>query len=285
MKLCRFDGNRLGVVQGEVLRDVTAVTDALPALRWPLPPGDLLIAQLPALLPRIAELAATAPAVPLAGVRLDSPVANPNKIIAAPVNYHKHIEESRADPGIHFGSDVKAIDHYGLFLKANSSLVGPSAGVPITRPDRRTDHEIELAVIIGQGGYRIPEERALAHVAGYAIGLDMTIRGTEDRSYRKSFDGFTVLGPWLVTPEEVPDPDDLDFRLEVGGEVRQQSNTRHLIFGVRKLIAFASAAYTLFPGDILLTGTPEGVGPVKPGDVMRCWIERIGEMTVAVRAG
>lgn len=285
MKLCRFDGNRLGVVQGEVLRDVTAVTDALPALRWPLPPGDLLIAQLPALLPRIAELAATAPAVPLAGVRLDSPVANPNKIIAAPVNYHKHIEESRADPGIHFGSDVKAIDHYGLFLKANSSLVGPSAGVPITRPDRRTDHEIELAVIIGQGGYRIPEERALAHVAGYAIGLDMTIRGTEDRSYRKSFDGFTVLGPWLVTPEEVPDPDNLDFRLEVGGEVRQQSNTRHLIFGVRKLIAFASAAYTLFPGDILLTGTPEGVGPVKPGDVMRCWIERIGEMTVAVRAG
>lgn len=285
MKLCRFDGNRLGVVQGEVLRDVTAVTDALPALRWPLPPGDLLIAQLPVLLPRIAELAATAPAVPLAGVRLDSPVANPNKIIAAPVNYHKHIEESRADPGIHFGSDVKAIDHYGLFLKANSSLVGPSAGVPITRPDRRTDHEIELAVIIGQGGYRIPEERALAHVAGYAIGLDMTIRGTEDRSYRKSFDGFTVLGPWLVTPEEVPDPDDLDFRLEVGGEVRQQSNTRHLIFGVRKLIAFASAAYTLFPGDILLTGTPEGVGPVKPGDVMRCWIERIGEMTVAVRAG
>lgn len=285
MKLCRFDGNRLGVVQGEVLRDVTAVTDALPALRWPLPPGDLLIAQLPALLPRIAELAATAPAVPLAGVRLDSPVANPNKIIAAPVNYHKHIEESRADPGIHFGSDVKAIDHYGLFLKANSSLVGPSAGVPITRPDRRTDHEIELAVIIGQGGYRIPEERALAHVAGYAIGLDMTIRGTEDRSYRKSFDGFTVLGPWLVTPEEVPDPDNLDFRLEVGGEVRQQSNTRYLIFGVRKLIAFASAAYTLFPGDILLTGTPEGVGPVKPGDVMRCWIERIGEMTVAVRAG
>jgi len=285
MKLCRFDGNRLGVVEGEVLRDVTAVTDALPALRWPLPPGDLLIAQLPALLPRIADLATTAPVVPLAGVRLDSPVANPNKIIAAPVNYHKHIEESRADPGIHFGSDVKAIDHYGLFLKANSSLVGPSAGVPITRPDRRTDHEIELAVIIGQGGYRIPEERALAHVAGYAIGLDMTIRGTEDRSYRKSFDGFTVLGPWLVTPEEVPDPDNLDVRLEVGGEVRQQSNTRHLIFGVRKLIAFASAAYTLFPGDILFTGTPEGVGPVKPGDVMRCWIERIGEMTVAVRAG
>jgi 2-keto-4-pentenoate hydratase/2-oxohepta-3-ene-1,7-dioic acid hydratase in catechol pathway len=285
MKLCRYNGNRLGVVEGEVLRDVTAVTESLPALRWPLPPGDLLIAQLPALLPRIADLATTAPVVPLAGVRLDSPVANPNKIIAAPVNYHKHIEESRADPGIHFGSDVKAIDHYGLFLKANSSLVGPSAGVPITRPDRRTDHEIELAVIIGQGGYRIPEDRALEHVAGYAIGLDMTIRGTEDRSYRKSLDGFTVLGPWLVTPEEVPDPDNLDVRLEVGGEVRQQSNTRHLIFGVRKLIAFASAAYTLFPGDILFTGTPEGVGPVKPGDVMRCWIERIGEMTVAVRAG
>ena len=285
MKLCRFDGNRLGVVEGEVLRDVTAVTEALPSLRWPLPPGDLLIANLPALLPRVAALAPSAPAVPLASVRIEAPVANPNKIIAAPVNYRRHIEESRADPGINFGTDVKAIDHYGLFLKANSSLNGPSVDVPIARPERRTDHEIELAVIIGSGGYRIAEATALEHVAGYAIGLDMTIRGTEDRSYRKSLDGFTVLGPWLVTPDEVPDPDNLDVRLRVGNETRQESNTKYLIFGVRKLIAYASEAYTLYPGDIILTGTPEGVGPVKPGDTMHCWIERIGEMTVGVRGG
>ncbi|MCS6932026.1 MAG: fumarylacetoacetate hydrolase family protein [Acetobacteraceae bacterium] len=284
MKLCRFDGNRLGVAEGDMLRDVTPVTEALPSLRWPLPPGDLLIAHLPALLPRIAALAPSAPTVPLSSVRIESPVANPNKIIAAPVNYWKHIEESRADAGINYGSDVKAIDHYGLFLKANSSLNGPSAEVPIARPERRTDHEIELAVVIGSGGYRIPEASALEHVAGYAIGLDMTIRGTEDRSYRKSLDGFTVLGPWLVTPDEVPDPDNLDFRLRVGNETRQESNTKHLIFGVRKLIAYASEAYTLYPGDIILTGTPEGVGPVKPGDVMHCWVERIGEMTVGVRA-
>jgi 2-keto-4-pentenoate hydratase/2-oxohepta-3-ene-1,7-dioic acid hydratase in catechol pathway len=285
MRLCRFDGNRLGVVEGDSLRDVTAVTEALPSLRWPLPPGDLLIANLPALLPRIAAMAAGAPVLPLAGVRIESPVANPNKIIAAPVNYQKHIDESRADAGINFGSDVKAIDHYGVFLKANSSLNGPSVEVPVTRPERRTDHEIELAVIVGAGGYRIPEASALDHVAGYAIGLDMTIRGTEDRSYRKSLDGFTVLGPWLVTPDEVPDPDNLDFRIRVGGQTRQDSNTRYLIFGVRKLIAYASAAYTLYPGDIILTGTPEGVGPVMPGDSMQCWIERIGEMTVGVRAG
>lgn len=285
MRICRFDGSRVGVVEGDVVRDVTHVLEALPAVRWPFPPGDQFLAALSALRPRIEEAARTAPALPLAGVRLESPVANPGKIVAAPVNYMKHVEESRADPGINYGSDVKTIDHYGLFLKATSSLRGPEAGVPIARPDRRIDHEIELALVIGTGGYRIPEDRALDHVAGYCIGLDMTVRGPEDRSYRKSLDGFTVLGPWLVTPDEVPDPDALGFRLRVGDETRQESNTRYLIFGVRRLIAYASEAYTLYPGDVILTGTPEGVGPVRPGDSMHCRIDRIGEMTVRVHAG
>lgn len=280
MKICRFDGNRLGVVEGDQVRDVTHVLDALPAVRWPFPPGDQFFAAFSALRPRIEDAVRTAPTLPLAGVRLESPVANPNKIIAAPVNYMKHLDESRADPGIHHGNDVKTIDTYGLFLKANSSLQGPAAGVPISRPERRIDHEIELALVIGTGGYAIPRERALDHVAGYAIGLDMTVRGPEDRSYRKSLDGFTVLGPWLVTADEIPDPDTLDFRLKVNDEVRQDTNTRYLIFDVRKLIVYASAAYTLYPGDVILTGTPEGVGPVGPGDVMHCWIDRIGEMSV-----
>jgi 2-keto-4-pentenoate hydratase/2-oxohepta-3-ene-1,7-dioic acid hydratase in catechol pathway len=149
-------------------------------------------------------------------------------------------------------------------------------------PDRRIDHEVELALVIGRKGFRIPESQALSHVAGYMIGLDMTIRGTEDRSFRKSLDTFTVLGPWLVTADELGDPSRLDLEITVNGQPRQKSNTALLIWNVQKLIAYASQAYTLYPGDVIMTGTPEGVAPVVPGDTMRARIERIGQMQVAV---
>lgn len=101
---------------------------------------------------------------------------------------------------------------------------------------------------------------------------------------RKAVDSYSVLGPWMVTADEIPDPDDLDFSLSVNGEERQRSNTRNLIFDCRRLIEYASRFYTLYPGDVIMTGTPKGAGPVKPGDVMSCEIENIGAMEVAVRA-
>lgn len=284
MRLCRYNDDRLGLVEGDQLADVTAALGLLPAVRWPVPPGDLLVANLDRLRPEIARLAADAARQPLAAVTLKSPVANPGKIIAAPVNYAAHLDESRADTGINFGGHVRTIDEYGVFLKANSSLVGAGEGVVSDWPERRIDHEIELAVVIGTGGRHIAHADALGHIAGYAIGLDISVRGTEDRSFRKSRDSFTVLGPWLTTADEVRAPGTLDFRLEVDGKVRQASNTGLLIFGIERLIAYASAAYTLHPGDIILTGTPEGVAPVQPGDVMRCWIDQVGAMDVAVRA-
>ncbi len=284
MRLARYDDDRLGVVEGDQVRDVSAVLERLPALRWPLPLGDVLIARLEDLRPEIARLAADAPAKPLAEVRLLSPVANPSKIIAAPVNYQKHLDEARADAAIHHGAELKTIDRYGLFLKANSALVGPGEGIRLRFPERRNDHEVELAAVIGREGSDIAAERALDHVVGYAIGLDMTVRGPEDRSLRKSIDSYAVLGPWLVTADEIADPGTLDLELTLNGEVRQRSNTRHLIFDVPKLIAYASAAYTLYPGDVIMTGTPEGVGPVAAGDVIEAEIEGIGAMTVEVRA-
>ncbi|MEE8544872.1 MAG: fumarylacetoacetate hydrolase family protein [Alphaproteobacteria bacterium] len=284
MRLARYDDDRLGVVEGDQVRDVSAVLERLPAFHWPLPLGDVLIARLEDLRPEIARLAADAPAKPLAEVRLLSPVANPSKIIAAPVNYQKHLDEARADAAIHHGAELKTIDHYGLFLKANSALVGPGEGIRLGFPERRNDHEVELAAVIGRQGRDIAAERALDHVVGYAIGLDMTVRGPEDRSLRKSIDSYAVLGPWLVTADEIADPGSLDLELTLNGELRQRSNTRHLIFDVPKLIAYASAAYTLYPGDIIMTGTPEGVGPVAAGDVIEAEIEGIGRMTVAVRA-
>lgn len=283
MKICRYDDNRLGVVIGDEIADVTDVVGTLPPVRWPLPSGDLLVANLDVLRPALERRADTAPRKPVAAVRLLSPVANPGKIIAAPVNYKLHLDEARADSAIHFGSHVKTIEECGVFLKATSSLVGAGEGVVSERSDRRTDHEIELALVIGRGGRDIAEADALDHVAGYCIGLDMTIRGTEERSYRKSLDTFSVLGPWLVTADEFGDPAAVDFRLEVNGEVRQEANTRDLIFDCRRLISYASHAYRLEPGDVIMTGTPEGVSPVEPGDTMTCWIDGIGTMTVAVR--
>jgi len=122
-------------------------------------------------------------------------------------------------------------------------------------------------------------------VAGYAIALDMTVRGTEDRSFRKSIDTYAVLGPWFVTADEIPDPDAVPISLTVNGEKRQDSNTSQLIYNCRRLIEFASEFYSLYPGDLLYTGTPEGVGPVKPGDVIVCRSAPVlGELAIKVRA-
>lgn len=283
MRLCRFNSNRLGVVEGDQVFDVTQALDALPAVSYPWPQADALIAHLDAVRARIAVLRPTAQAYALADVTLLSPVANPGKLVAAPVNYRKHLEEARADAQIHHNNQVAEIQRVGLFLKATSSLVGPSAGVALRHTDRRNDHEIELAVVIGKAGSGIRCEDAWDHIAGYCIGLDMTVRGPEERSLRKSIDTYSVLGPWLVTADEVDDATQLDFWLTVNGEPRQKANTRDLVLGIPELIEFASAFYTLNEGDVIYTGTPEGVGPVQPGDVIVAHIQGIGEMRVDVR--
>ncbi len=271
-------------MRGHNLHDVSAILDLLPPLRYPAPFGDLMIARLPELRAAMERLADSAPPRPVTDVKLNSPVANPSKIIGTPVNYFAHAEEARRDPEIsvfHAGKQ-RGIEEQGLFLKASSSLVGPAEGVTVRFPDRRTDHEVELGVIIGRRSGPVAEADALGLVAGYAIALDMVVRGKEDRSFRKSPDSYAVLGPWLVTADEVGDPSALDFWLRVNNEARQAANTREMIIGVARQIAWAASVYTLYPGDIIMSGTCQGVGPVKPGDVMTMGFERIGEMTVPV---
>ena len=283
MKLCRFDDDRLGLVEGDEVADVSAALEVLAPVRWPAPHGDALIANLDAVRAEIERIKGAAKRVALAEIRLLSPVANPTKVIGAPVNYQAHHAESAADTGVNFGQEIKTIDQYGLFLKS-PVLVGPSDGVALHFTDRRNDHEVEIAAIIGRQGKNIAREDALDHIAAYAIGLDMTVRGTEERSLRKAIDSYSVLGPWLVTADEIGDPDEIGFSLHVGDELRQESNTNMLIFDMRRLVEYASSYYTLYPGDVIMTGTPEGVGPVQPGDVMHCRADRIGRMDVAVRA-
>jgi 2,4-didehydro-3-deoxy-L-rhamnonate hydrolase len=282
MQLCRFDDHRLGVVEGDTVHDVTEALELLPSERYPLPAADLLIARLPQLRVRIAELLSGAETRKLADVTLLSPVANPGKIVAAPVNYKKHLDEARADAEIHHQNQVAEIQRVGLFLKATSSLAGPNDEIVIRHPDARTDHEIELAVVIGRTADRVTREKAPLHIAGYCIGLDITERGPQERSLRKSIDGYSVLGPWMVTADELSDASRLELELRVNGEVRQKANTRDLIIGITDLIVFASSYYTLHAGDVIMTGTPEGVGPIQPGDVIDASISGIGQMRVKV---
>jgi 2-keto-4-pentenoate hydratase/2-oxohepta-3-ene-1,7-dioic acid hydratase in catechol pathway len=280
MRIARFGKDRVGVVLADGVHDVTSALKALPAHRHPFPKHDALVANLK----KLGLKRAAARSRPVRVDKFLSPVDNPGKIMAAPVNYTKHLEEALADKGIHHGNLVAEIHKAGIFLKATSSVVGPGEGVRLVHTDRRNDHEVELAVVIGKRGRNIPADEALGYVAGYCIGLDMTIRGPEERSFRKSPDSYTVLGPWLVSADEVPSPGELDLSISVNGEERQKANTSDLILSVPQLIAWASSFYSLHPGDVLLTGTPQGVGPVKPGDVMEASIERIGTMRIEVSA-
>ena len=284
MKYCRFDDDRIGVVRGDMVHDVTEIVNELPEVRYPFPRGDALVANLPSLRDKMEKLADAAEARPVSDVRFLSPVANPTKIIGTPVNYKAHVEESQADDEIHSGKPGRSIEEQGLFLKANSALIGPSEGVAVRFPDRRTDHEAELGLVIGRTVESISYDDALDCVAGYAIALDMVVRGPEDRSFRKSVDTYAVLGPWLVTADEIADPDSLAFKLTVNDEVRQQSNTDMMIMDVRRQISWATEFYTLYPGDIIMTGTCEGVSRVNPGDNMHLEFESIGSMDVPIRA-
>jgi 2,4-didehydro-3-deoxy-L-rhamnonate hydrolase len=289
MKLCRYDDDRLGVVRGDMVHDVTAAQTEIRQSSPYAMQGDAVIAALPQWRERLERMADKVAAKPIAQVKLLPPVARPTKLTCAPTNYQAHIAEmaaAAAQPGSQIVSvQSSKILEAGMFLKANSSLVGPSEGIALRFPDRRSDHEVELVMVIGKIGSDIPQKSALDYVAGYCLGLDMTVRGREDRSFRKSVDGYAVLGPWMVTADELPDPDAVPISIEVNGEVRQSSNTSQLIYNCRRLIEFASAFYTLYPGDLVYTGTPEGVGPVKPGDVIVCRSSPVlGELKIAVRA-
>ncbi|ANY15088.1 fumarylacetoacetate hydrolase family protein [Bordetella pseudohinzii] len=282
MKICWFNDDRPGIVDDGVVFDVSAALRALPAPPYPNRSGDWLIVNLDRFQAAAGELLPSAPSHPLASVRLLSPVANPGKIIGVPVNYQKHVEEAAADVATFTNRQTGSVLEQGLFLKANSSLIGCGQAVRISMPERLTHHEIELGAVIGKTARNVPESEALSYIAGYAIALDMTVRGAEDRSLRKSLDSYSVLGPWMVTADEIADPQALDLRLRVNGKDRQVANTRDMILYIAEQIAWASRFYTLEPGDVIMTGTCEGVGPVVGGDLIHAEIEGIGAMDVSV---
>ena len=283
MQICWYNDNRLGLVKGDRVYDASKALEKLPKATYPAARnGDPLLVHLAAMRPAI-EAAATGSGTPISEVKFLSPVASPTKAVGTPTNYADHIAEADKQRDVFTMKRPSTnIDDQGLFLKANSCLIGGGEVVKLRFPQRRTDHEMELGIIIGKAASNIKLEDALDYVAGYCIALDMVVRGSQDRSMRKSVDTYGVAGPWMVTADEITDPQNLEFSLAVNGEIKQKSNTKNMIMDLKRQIQFGSEYYTLLPGDIIMTGTCSGVSQVKPGDVMHCEIEKIGAMDVRI---
>ncbi|HKW17095.1 MAG TPA: fumarylacetoacetate hydrolase family protein [Terriglobales bacterium] len=227
----------------------------------------------------------TLPLVP-AGTRLGPCVARVGKFIAIGLNYSDHAAES----GMQLPSEPI------VFMKATSSICGPNDDVVIPRGSAKTDWEVELGVVIGKHAKHVPENDAMSYVAGYCVINDISERafqleGTGQWVKGKSADTFGPLGPWLVTKDEIPDPNNLDLWLEVDGHRYQSGNTRTMLFRVPFLVSYLSRFMSLHPGDVISTGTPPGVGLglkppkyLKPGNRMRLGITGLGEQNQLVVA-
>jgi len=222
------------------------------------------------------DLARAEPLADPPGSRLGPPSPAPRQVFAIGLNYRDHVAET--------GAELPA--EPAVFTKFQSSLAGPYGEV--TLPSANVDWEVELVVVIGSGGRSIAKESAWAAVAGLTVGQDLSERVVQRAagshfSLGKSFPGFAPTGPWLVTPDELEDPDDLALSCSVDGQIRQNSRTSNLVFDVPTLVAKLSAVLTLWPGDIIFTGTPSGVGMarrppmfLRPGEVLESTIEGIG---------
>lgn len=212
--------------------------------------------------------------IPVESVNLLAPV-EPSKIICVGRNYAEHAREH--------GVEIPEVPI--LFMKPPTSIIGPNEKIILPPQSRQIEHEAELAVIIGRKGRWVPTEKAMQVIFGYTIANDVTARDLQRRDGQwtrgKGFDTFCPLGPWIETDL---DPTDVLISCRVNGEIRQMTSTHEMLFSIAQLITFISSIMTLLPGDVILTGTPAGVGVLLPGDKVEVSIEGIGELTNSVVA-
>ena len=284
MKILRYERAGeigIGLVEGDVVLPLAGLSSAYPTV-------TAIAAGGPNALDRVRDFAArTRSRIPLEGLRLVAPIERPGKYLAIGMNYRKHAEEA-AKLGI--ATPQKQL----WFNKQTTCLAGPYDDI-VRGVTEQLDYEVELGVVIGQPAKGVGAADAPAHVFGYLTANDVSARDWQFHAptftVGKSFDTHGPIGPWIVTADEIPDPHALRLRTWINGEPRQDSSTSELIFNVWDQIAYLSTAFTLEPGDILATGTPEGVGVgmapkrfLQPGDVVRCEVEGIGAIENRVRA-
>jgi 2-keto-4-pentenoate hydratase/2-oxohepta-3-ene-1,7-dioic acid hydratase in catechol pathway len=309
MKLASFstDGRAsIGAVTGQELLDLTLAWPSLMGRDASPPPTTLVdLLSRPGILPRLSASISAASAalirkhrIPLSSVSLHAPLAQCGKLICVASNYTAHIVEAGQQAPL----DKHAYTPW-LFLKPATSIIGHGAPIHIPRSGQAIDWEVELAAVIGRTGKHIPVNQALRYVDGYTIVNDVSERRFEvsqDRAARewdkffdwqhgKWFDGFAPMGPFLVTADEIPDPQNLTLELRLNGSVRQHGSTASMIYSVAELVSFASSIMTLQPGDVIATGTPQGVGSatgefLRPGDTIECEVQMLDVLTNPVRA-
>lgn len=276
MKLSTFTHKgetRIGVVRDDGMVDLATAAPDLPRdMLAFLQAGDKAMA-------RAREASAGAKAIPLAEIELRAPILNPGKILAIGLNYRDHVEES----------GMQIPEHQVWFNKQRNCVQDPYGPINLPVVSNMLDYEAEMCFVIGKRCKHVPKERAHEVIAGYFVGNDVSVRDWQLRTNTwqigKSFDTHGPIGPWIVTPDEVGNPHALDIKCWVNGELRQSSNTKHLIFDCFDEIVHLSQAFTLDPGDIIFTGTPSGVGmalkppsALKVGDVVKVEIEKLGSI-------
>jgi 2-keto-4-pentenoate hydratase/2-oxohepta-3-ene-1,7-dioic acid hydratase in catechol pathway len=294
VKLVNFEKDglvRLGIVKDAKVYDVAAEAEkaGLKKLKAVSSVDQLLEDSLLGDLAKNEAAITSGKGLPVKSVKLRSPVLYPEKIIMVGVNYASHGRETKTPPP----------PYPYLFTKFRNALVDPEGDIIAPKASKKVDWEVELAVVIGKEGKDIKKERAYDYVAGYTVSNDVSFRDFQTQKNEslglnwikgKAMDASLPLGPWLVTKDEIPDPHKLGISLTVNGEKKQNSNTDQIMFRVDDLVAYASIGMTLRPGDIISTGTPEGVGMatdgpyLKGGDLVEAKVERIGVLRNSVKA-
>jgi len=298
VKLAHYVENnhtQVGIVRNGSIYDLQNLSDKLQLDSGPASIDAILAGGHLDSLPSVEDKIDGTKGMPADSVTLRSPILNPEKILLMAVNYHSHIKE--------WSKQATPPKEPYLFTKFRNALIGPGEPVLIPKISAKVDWEVELAVIIGKPGKNIPKENAMRHVAGYAVSNDVSFRDWQlstrqpDGTTRlglnwvkgKGLDASFPLGPWLVTSDEISNPQDLQISLAVNGKTRQQSTTSDMVFQIDSIIEYASKGMTLKPGDIISTGTPQGVAAftgvpyLKDGDVLEGKIERIGTLRNPVR--
>ncbi len=293
MKICHYNQNEAGVVEGD---KVYPIGDAL-VRGGHVRNGYTMVEVVDALANRAGALEAargalkSATPLPLASVKLLAPITNPPSLWAAAANYRAHQAEMKIKMGSADRAELSKDELMAeFFLKPTSSIIGPGDTVILPKISKDVDFECELCAVIGKKARKVSEERALDYVFGYTICWDLSQRDPwgrgrhNTRNIRKGFDTFTALGPWIVTRDEIEEPQDLSINVEQNGKPAMTAHTSDMICGIREHIRFLTSCLTLRPGDLITTGTPAGVKKLADGDRLKGTIDKIGSMELKVAA-
>lgn len=293
MKFCHYNANEAGVVKGD---KVYPIGEALVKAKYVRDRYTMLgvitaLANEPGAMACVDDAIKSVSPLPLASVKLLAPILNPPSLWAAAANYRAHQAEMKIKMGSADRAELSKDELMAeFFLKPTSSIIGPGDTVILPKISKDVDFECELCAVIGKKARKVSEERALDYIFGYTICWDLSQRDPwgrgrhNTRNIRKGFDTFTALGPWIVTRDEIEEPQNLSINVEQNGKPAMTAHTSDMICGIREHIRFLSSCLTLRPGDLITTGTPAGVKKLADGDHLKGTIEKIGSMELKVAA-